>query len=159
MTKKPPLYIFDLDRTLANIEHRLHHIAKEPKNWDAFNRACTEDVPVDCVLQTLDSLRKGRGEIWIWTGRTIAVYQQTRDWLYKHKVFHPFWNPMTYPNSLRMRDIGDNQPDVSLKRGWLLDLPSEDWDRLTAVFEDRSEVVHMWREEGIQAYQVSDGDY
>lgn len=28
--------IFDIDGTLANLDHRLRHILKEPKDWDAF---------------------------------------------------------------------------------------------------------------------------
>lgn len=31
--------VFDLDGTLADCEHRIHHITKEPKDWRAFFEA------------------------------------------------------------------------------------------------------------------------
>ena len=28
--------IVDIDGTLANVEHRVHHLLKSPKDWDSF---------------------------------------------------------------------------------------------------------------------------
>jgi len=38
------VYVFDLDGTLANIDHRLHFIKTKPKNWPAFFEATYELV-------------------------------------------------------------------------------------------------------------------
>lgn len=40
-----PLYIFDLDGTLALIEHRLHFIQGPKKDWRGFFGAVGDDSP------------------------------------------------------------------------------------------------------------------
>lgn len=35
--------VFDLDGTLADGDHRLHHITGETKDWRAFFAACGDD--------------------------------------------------------------------------------------------------------------------
>lgn len=37
------IVIFDIDGTLADISARQHHIARTPKNWDAFFKRMQED--------------------------------------------------------------------------------------------------------------------
>ena len=113
-----PLYIFDLDGTLALIDHRLHHIQQQPKNWRAFFAACVDDKPNVPVLETLNRLRKGRAEIWVWSGRSDEVREQTMEWLQRHNVFHGYWNPFHAPEMLRMRKAGDFRDDVVVKREW-----------------------------------------
>lgn len=154
-----PLYIFDLDGTLANMEHRVRFIRQEPKDWRGFFAACVDDEPIPAALATLHALRKGGAEVWIWTGRSDEVREQTLAWLHKHSVYHAFWNPMRAPEALLMRKAGDHQPDVALKRGWLADLEPPERDRLTAVFEDRASVVQMWRDAGVPCFQVAPGEF
>ena len=38
--------IFDIDGTLANLDHRLRHILNEPKDWDSFYRDIDKDQPI-----------------------------------------------------------------------------------------------------------------
>ena len=43
--------IVDIDGTLADLTHRLHHIRGDgKKNWDAFHDACPNDVPIKTVV-------------------------------------------------------------------------------------------------------------
>lgn len=154
-----PLYIFDLDGTLANIEHRLHFIQQRQKDWPGFFAACPYDKPIIETLKTLWSLRKGGAEIWIWSGRSDEVRKETMAWLQDHSVFHSYWNPMRAPESLMMRPAGDHQPDVKLKYGWLANLEPPERNRLTAVFEDRDSVVQMWRAAGVTCFQVAPGEF
>lgn len=160
-----PLYIFDLDGTLALIEHRLHHIEKAPKDWPAFFAACKDDEPCIPVLRTLQRLRKGGAEIWVWTGRSDEVCAETEEWLHRHGVFKsvPFlsWNPFPAPEMLRMRKAGDHRPDDELKSEWLAEVEPPEYERLKigGVFEDRARVVQMWRAAGIPCYQVADGNF
>ncbi len=35
--------IFDIDGTLADCSHRLHHIQKDPADWDGFYEACEDE--------------------------------------------------------------------------------------------------------------------
>lgn len=154
-----PLYIFDLDGTLADIEHRLHFIQQEKKDWRSFFSECVNDKPIQSVLQTLHTLRKGRAEIWVWSGRSDEVREQTKQWLYKHGVFHAYWNPMQAPEALMMRKSGDHRDDVVVKGEWLSQIEPPEWKRLTAVFEDRARVVKMWRDAGVPCFQVAPGDF
>jgi phosphoserine phosphatase len=74
-----PLYIFDLDGTLALIEHRRHLVEGERKDWPAFFAACVDDAPNPPVIRTLQALRTAGAEIWIWSGRSDEVKAQTVD--------------------------------------------------------------------------------
>ena len=41
-----PLAVFDLDGTLADTRHRLHHLERRPADWDAFFAAARDDPPL-----------------------------------------------------------------------------------------------------------------
>ena len=155
-----PLYIFDLDGTLALIEHRRHFVEGPKKDWPAFFAACVDDAPNLPVIRTLQTLRDGGAEIWIWSGRSDEVKAETIAWLKKHGCFGIFHNGLfSAPEALRMRKAGDHQPDVKLKRGWLSEIEPPEYKRLTAVFEDRASVVQMWRDAGVPCFQVAPGDF
>lgn len=155
-----PIYIFDLDGTLALIEHRRHLVEGKHKDWPAFYRACVDDSPNWPVILTLQGLRKAGAEIWIWSGRSDEVWDQTVAWLHKHdclrssllRFFHA-------PESFRMRPAGDYTPDVELKRKWLSEIEPPEYARLAAVFDDRDSVVQMWREAGLSCFQVAPGAF
>lgn len=51
-----PLYIFDLDGTLALNEHRQYLVQGETKNWGAFFAACVNDEPNVPVIDTMHAL-------------------------------------------------------------------------------------------------------
>jgi hypothetical protein len=60
--------------------------------------------------------------------------------------------------ALYMRADGDHRPDFQVK-GELLDrLIGDDWNPLMA-FDDRDQVVKMWRQRGIPCAQVADGNF
>lgn len=155
-----PLYIFDLDGTLANCAHRLCYINGETKNWRAFFEACADDRPIHSTIATLKALRRSGAEIRIWTGRSDEVRVLTLEWLHRHGCMRSLWNPLRRASELRMRKAGDHRPDHELKLEWLN--AEIDWwggEYITAVFEDRARVVQMWREAGVPCYQVAPGDF
>ncbi len=39
----PSVAVFDIDGVLADVRHRLHHVAARPKDWDAFFGAAPQD--------------------------------------------------------------------------------------------------------------------
>lgn len=155
-----PLYIFDLDGTLALIEHRRHFVENGNKDWPAFFAACVDDKPNLPVINTLKQLRKAGAEIWIWSGRSDEVLPQTKDWLRQHDCM-PFLWPTSFraPETLRMRKAGDYQPDTKLKASWLAEIEPPEFARLTAVFDDRKSVVDMWRAAGVACFQVAEGNF
>lgn len=145
-----PLYIFDLDGTLADISHRRHLVESASKRWREFYAACAGDVPNEPVVRTALGLTIAGADLWVWSGRSDEVLHETRAWLDRHVGVH---------SALRMREARDHQPDVKLKRSWLRQMTPEDRARLVAVFDDRDGVVQMWREEGVACFQVAPGDF
>lgn len=153
-----PLYIFDLDGTLALIQHRRHFVERERKHqdWTAFYAACVDDEPNNPVIRVMESLRQTGAEIWIFSGRSDEVRSQTVEWLAQHTTFrtHELDGPM-----LTMRAAGNYTADDILKREWLEDMLPEDRGRLYCVFDDRARVVAMWRAAGVTCLQVAEGEF
>jgi len=154
-----PLYIFDLDGTLALIEHRLHFIQGSKKDWRGFFGAVGDDKPNLPVIRTLQALRKAGAEAWIWSGRSDECKAQTVEWLKRNGCWFDFGFGMPAPERFRMRKAGDRRDDVVVKREWLNEIEPPEWARLTAVFDDRARVVQMWRDAGVPCFQVAPGEF
>lgn len=152
-----PLYIFDLDGTLALIDHRRSVILdKEDKHrWERFYQLCDKDSPNLPVIQTMERLRQAGAEVWVFSDRSSEVREKTIEWLAEHTSFMTF----DLDEILVMRDIGDLTPDDVLKKRWLDDMLIDDRRRLVAVFDDRDRVVKMWRDNGVMCFQVAEGDF
>jgi hypothetical protein len=154
-----PLYIFDLDGTLALIEHRRHFVDRErgKQDWRGFYKACVEDQPNEPVIQTMVRLARAGADIWIFSGRGDEVRAETVDWLAQHTHFSPWDFDDSVP--LLMRAEGDYTPDDVLKKQWLDAMLVDDRRRLVAVFEDRDRMVKMWRANGVPCFQVAPGEF
>jgi hypothetical protein len=153
-----PLYIFDLDGTLADCVHRRHFVERERglQDWKGFYAACDRDYPIKSVIDTMERLRHSGADIWFFSGRSDEVRDKTVPWLAHHTSFmtHELEGPM-----LTMRAEGDYTPDDVLKRSWFEDMLDVDKRRLVAVFDDRDRVVQMWRSLGVTCFQVADGKF
>lgn len=44
------IFVFDLDGTLCNCDHRLHYIKNKPKRWDLFFAGIPLDPPCEDVV-------------------------------------------------------------------------------------------------------------
>ncbi len=178
-----PLYIFDLDGTLALIEHRRHLVEapmvetynldhpgikfdqatgramiKDPKfkpDWKAFYEACHLDQPNMPVIRTFNQLYTIGAELLIWSGREDSVRTKTVLWLSRHTGIHVHM----IEQMLKMRPAGDYTPDEQLKRKWLNTMQPSQRARLTACFDDRQKVVDMYRGEAVAVFQVAPGDF
>lgn len=145
-----PLYIFDLDGTLALIDHRRHFVAdRKNQRWDDFYRACVDDKPNAQVI-TLYLWLIPNADTYIFSGRSNSVRTETEAWLLTYRCL---------PDLLKMRRQGDNTPDEILKKRWYEELPSCDKGRLVCIFDDRQKVVDMWRSLGLTCLQVAKGDF
>jgi len=152
-----PLYIFDLDGTLANASHRTHLLLdnpKDPDRWRKFYAACVDDTPIRPTIRTMAMLADF-ADIWIFSGRSDEVRWETIHWLQRYTHFYPDM----LDTALVMRPAGDTTADDDLKRQWLFSMLEEDRERLVAVFDDRDRVVAMWRANGIQCFQVAPGNF
>lgn len=142
-------YIFDLDGTLALIEHRRHFVASKPKNWKAFNAGITNDKPNKPLINILELVHRYSFKIVLCSGREEVHRQATVDWLAKHHI--PY-------DELYMRGEKDYRSDDIIKKELLDKMRSEGYNPL-AAFDDRDRVVKMWRDNGIPCYQVNYGDF
>ena len=145
------LIVFDIDGTLANIEHRLDYVRSKPKNWKAFDAGIPNDVVNPHVAEAFHSLKAAGNEIIFASGRNERSRDATMKWLQDNR----FWN---YTAKLYMRKADDFRGDDIVKRE-ILDEIVADWGRKPdMVFDDRPRVVRMWRDEGIFVFNVYQGE-
>ena len=146
--------IFDLDGTLALIDKRRALATKDGKmDWDVFFSAdnIKLDVPNTPVIKMAQMLDSQGFNIVILSGRSKVSYRTTRQWLIQNDV--PF-------DDLHMRPTSDDwhyMKDSDLKQIWLDTVV--DKDDVFAVFDDRNQVVDMWRKNGLTTFQVADGNF
>ena len=159
MVKNNKIVIFDLDGTLALIDTRraLSLKMNGKMDWDKFfdpNNIQLDD-PNTPVIKMAQMLKSQGFMIVIFSGRSKATKDATIKWLDKNDV--PF-------DVLKMRpadrDVGGHwhfMKDSDLKQLWLDTLV--DKDDVFAVFDDRNQVIDMWRQNGLTTFQVADGDF
>lgn len=159
MSRKP-LYIFDIDGTVADLTHRLPAITCDSPQWDDFYEACDKDDPISNVITTARKLLESGCELWFFTGRMNSgdVKKKTLTWLNKH-VTHGFYNIRGLENRVVMRPPADYRADNIIKLEMLENMLEIDRNRLVATFDDRQRVVDMWRENNVQCFQVAEGDF
>ena len=137
--------IVDLDGTLADVRHRLHHIAKgRQKDWPAFFAAMHLDPVNDWYHLLVRLLHREGLRIAIVSGRPDDYAMEIREWLRAHAV--PF-------DALYLRKSGDFRPDTIVKKE-LLDAHFRKEDVLF-VLDDRQSVVDMWLREGLVCLQAN----
>ena len=143
--------IFDLDGTLALIDKRRDLATKDGKmNWDVFFNPDNIDLdtPNQTVIDMANLLHSQGYSIYIFSGRSDKTEDATKDWLDKHNVNYDL---------LQMRPQGLlYKPDNDLKQDWLNVIKK---DTVAMVFDDRNQVVDMWRKNGLTTFQVADGDF
>lgn len=140
--------VFDLDGTIADCSHRLHYIKGGNRDWDSFYGSVKYDTPILDMKKVYNSLFV-LNQIIICTGRSEVCKRDTQDWLTEHGFHY---------NALYMRKEGDHRPDYKVKYDLLQQMRKDKYNPYL-VFEDRTQVVQMWREAGIRCLQVCDGDY
>ena len=155
MNKNKKTVIFDLDGTLALIDSRREiSIGDDDKmDWDTFfdPKMISLDDPNQPVIDMANILSKQGYTIYILSGRSDVTYQATIDWLNKYGVW--FDNLIMRPKKHHF------MPDNDLKQMWLNDTTIVNKDDIFAVFDDRQQVVDMWRDNGLFVFQVADGDF
>ena len=152
MMKKDKIVIFDLDGTLALIDDRRDLATKDNGkfDWDVFFNPdnINLDLPNQPVINMANMLHKQGFRIFILSGRSDVTHQATVDWLNDNGVWwdHLVMRPQ---NQLYL-------PDNDLKQGWLDTIGK---DNVAMVFDDRNQVVDMWRQNGLTCFQVADGNF
>lgn len=138
--------IFDLDGTLTDCEHRLHHIRSKPRRFDRFER----DIPLDGVIEAVAGIyRRFVADpdvtVILLTGRNETSRGTTEQWLTD--------NDLTGYDALYMKEESFMQ-DVVQKEGVLDALIARYGGMPEMVFEDRARVVEMWKRRGVFVLNV-----
>jgi hypothetical protein len=146
------LFVFDIDGTLANLEHRRHWLDKDvhgKKQWGQFHAEVSKDTPYEDIIFLAQEFFQGQHKIVISSGRHDGIRKETEDWLEKHGVRY---------HALYMRKNGDYRPD-NLVKVELLEQIRKDHGEPFVWFDDRDQVVKALRENGVRVVQVADGNF
>lgn len=145
--------IVDLDGTIFDLSHRLHFIQNKPTNWPAFFRAADKDEPITDVLEVLYSLLAAGYHLVFITGRSDMIEDITRVAIEQVELGSEV--------ELYMRKEGDHREDSIVKLELLnRAFPEpEDKDTILGIFEDRQQVVDMYRAQGLRVFQVAAGKF
>lgn len=130
--------VFDMDGTLSLMNNRSPFDSK----------ACINDNPNVPIILMLNNMRELGYKILIVSGRHDHAKEETEQWCAKYNV--PF-------DGLHMRKTGDNRKDSIIKRE-IAEKLLEDYV-IDYVFDDRNQVVEMWRDLGLCCLQVHTGDF
>tara|TARA_R100000773_G_C4140630_1_gene67182 strand:- start:46 stop:555 length:510 start_codon:yes stop_codon:yes gene_type:complete len=169
MSKKT--IIFDLDGTLANIDVRKDKSLKPngKLDWNIFaapDSITNWDTPNEPVIKMAQLFKNDGYKIVIFSGRNDRGFFATRDWLKKHNV--PFDLLVMRPDKFQSKawPIAHGNPakpdmrfmsDEILKKAMLDTFV--DIDDVFLVVDDRDKVVKMWRDLGLNTFQVAPGDF
>lgn len=137
-----PAIIVDVDGTIALKGDR------SPYDYSTAG----DDEPNRPVLNVINAYRNAHPgtAVIIMSGRDESAREITEQWLKKHAIE---WN------WLFMRCTGDTRKDAIVKRELYEEFIKDDFF-VHAVFDDRDQVVRMWRDElGLTCFQVAHGDF
>ena len=150
--------IFDIDGTLLNIQHRVHHLHKIPPDWQSFNANMEGDSPIQEMVEVLHILGNVK------TNRLIFCSGRSEESRFiTEKQIKSLLSPISNKENsktinLYLRSEGDLREDYVIKSE-LYDQMLLDGFKPTIVFEDRSSVVEMWRARGIRCLQVENANF
>jgi hypothetical protein len=144
------LVVFDIDGTIANIEHRLDYVRSKPKNWAAFDAGIPNDKVNEPVAEVFDAMIMGGHTVILASGRSERTRIATQDWLRK--------NGFGMYQKLYMRKADDFRSDDIVKLEILGEIISDYGKKPDMVFDDRPRVVRAWRSQGIFVFDVYQGE-
>ena len=136
-------YIFDVDGTLMDINHRRKYVEGEKKDWKSFFDYMEFDTPRPeifdmahrCSMSVADTL-------FIVSGRNEKHREVTERQL----------DGIRY-KTLIMRPDDNYEPDHVFKKS-ILDMLIDSGYTPDLVFDDRPSVIDMWRKNGIPCCDV-----
>jgi predicted kinase len=136
----PEAVLVDIDGTVALMNGR------SPYDMTRVG----EDLPNPAVIAAVRAMHAAGHAIVFCSGRDDSCRAETEAWL-KAFVGVPY-------EALFMRAEGDSRKDAIVKRE-IFDNEIRDRWNVVGVFDDRQQVVRMWRALGLTVFQVAEGDF
>ena len=149
MLEKHKAIIVDLDGTLCDIEHRIHHVKSKPKNWQAFNQGIDQDKSYFWCIELIAAMKARGYKVFFVTGRQESSREMTVSWLTRHHVDY---------DELYMRGNRDFREDSDVKEE-IYYSKIEPVAQVLFVVDDRKSVVDRWRELKLTCLQCAPGDF
>lgn len=138
--KLPAAWLVDVDGTLAHMNGR------GPFEWHRVG----EDSLDETIALIVNALELGGwGDMVVVSGRDGSCRDQTEQWLLDNDIRY---------DALFMREAGDMRKDAVVKSEIFWRDIAPKWN-VRGVFDDRDQVVEMWRDLGLTCLQVAPGDF
>lgn len=83
---RAPLVVWDLDGVLADVRHRLRHVERYPKDWEAFFAAAPSDAVLVVGRDLLRQHVEEGYEVAYLSGRPERCRADTTAWLTTHHL-------------------------------------------------------------------------
>ena len=137
------IYIFDVDGTLMDIDHRRHFVEGDKRDFKSFFAAMDQDTPRPEIFDLAHKCSQSvADEVIVVSGRNerhrLITEVQLKDLRYRQLILRP----------------DDNyEPDYVFKQS-VLDMLIEHGLKPDMVFDDRPSVIDMWRKNGIPCCDV-----
>lgn len=138
--RKHSVYLVDIDGTMTLGPHN-----RSPYEW----RKVGQDKPNEAVVEVVSRLAETANVVFL-SGRDEDCREETEAWLEDH-FDH-------YYLGLFMRPKGDMRRDDIVKAE-LFDQYVRPNYNVLGVFDDREQVVKMWRQMGLTVFQVAEGKF
>lgn len=136
----PEIVLVDIDGTVALMAGR------SPYDMSRVGG----DRPNPAVIAAVRAMHAAGYQVVFCSGRDDSCREETEAWLDRH-VGVPYL-------ALHMRAFGDPRKDSVVKKE-IFDREIRNRYRVVGVFDDRMQVVRMWRDLGLTVFQVADGDF
>jgi hypothetical protein len=133
-------YMCDVDGTVA-----LNTGGRSPFDMTRVKEDSV-NIPVANVIRALAA---SGYQIIIMTGRDESAVEDTRQWFQDNRIFY---------HDIFARPVGNYEKDSIVKYD-LFKRHVEPFYRVKGVFDDRQQVVDMWRKIGLTCFQVAEGKF
>lgn len=137
MSDLKKLLLFDIDGTLADDTHRVHHFLSG--DYASYFKSAKADLPLDTGIRLAQKYAGDSDyEVQYLTGRRLDMYEDTKAWLWKNYL--PNWGKIT------MRGFADRDVLANYKVGVLKNAINGGEFASVNLIDDDPEVVRVVNE-------------
>jgi FMN phosphatase YigB (HAD superfamily) len=141
--------IFDIDGVLAENWQRAYFLEQDPPDWEAFFKACADDVPG--VLSSFPVIfhRLLDTKVFLISSRPEYVREETETWLKKHGI---------YFDKLYLIDKTKGEHNIPYKVNTVAKIRELGY-YISYIFEDDPNLIAAYRENDYPVVPIWSGIY